>query len=462
MADKNKEKLDKPITDVELSEKLSYDICENYKIALEFINSNPDYSLLKFRKIIKSVIRKISKKFKVELKGNSLEDYIDSLFKMDTDIGLKKRYKHKPLNDNLHIVRKLCNEGIHEVKEFNKSEELENSNNKNEYDKENEILKENAKEARKIIILIFRYVHFIIYKNKLIPIKDVDINHNREIICKALTSTDFNKKLKAGIAYENIFADELHSTPKIDTNDFEFHLKGLRKSALAFYEAAYKISAQLDNESYSNTKEKEKIIFNKCELEPLYRYAVLGLSSGNNDEKFKKLIEVAAKRRYKPAKALFGVMLYKEAEFKKLYKSDRNKFIEHLKLVVDIGYPDALAILGKFYYQGEYIPEDKPKAKKLLEKSATLGSAIAQQFIKSENKKIEVKNKITEATIKKNKVKITKKLNKMEKMIEAQESTTNQKPIKVDKKPGRNDLCWCGSRKKYKKCHGSPNKKIQQ
>ena len=23
--------------------------------------------------------------------------------------------------------------------------------------------------------------------------------------------------------------------------------------------------------------------------------------------------------------------------------------------------------------------------------------------------------------------------------------------------PGRNEECWCGSGKKYKKCHGSPN-----
>jgi len=30
-----------------------------------------------------------------------------------------------------------------------------------------------------------------------------------------------------------------------------------------------------------------------------------------------------------------------------------------------------------------------------------------------------------------------------------------QKPIKVDKKVGRNDLCPCGSGKKYKKCHGA-------
>ncbi len=37
----------------------------------------------------------------------------------------------------------------------------------------------------------------------------------------------------------------------------------------------------------------------------------------------------------------------------------------------------------------------------------------------------------------------------------AQEVSTNSKkqPKKTDKKPGRNDPCWCGSGKKYKKCH---------
>jgi preprotein translocase subunit SecA len=35
------------------------------------------------------------------------------------------------------------------------------------------------------------------------------------------------------------------------------------------------------------------------------------------------------------------------------------------------------------------------------------------------------------------------------------EATTAQQPVLAQKKPGRNDPCWCGSGKKYKKCHGS-------
>ncbi|MBX9600576.1 MAG: preprotein translocase subunit SecA [Bryobacteraceae bacterium] len=35
------------------------------------------------------------------------------------------------------------------------------------------------------------------------------------------------------------------------------------------------------------------------------------------------------------------------------------------------------------------------------------------------------------------------------------EASASQQPVLAQKKPGRNDPCWCGSGKKYKKCHGS-------
>jgi len=34
-------------------------------------------------------------------------------------------------------------------------------------------------------------------------------------------------------------------------------------------------------------------------------------------------------------------------------------------------------------------------------------------------------------------------------------SSAPNKPVLAEKKPGRNDPCWCGSGKKYKKCHGA-------
>ena len=34
-------------------------------------------------------------------------------------------------------------------------------------------------------------------------------------------------------------------------------------------------------------------------------------------------------------------------------------------------------------------------------------------------------------------------------------SNKNMFELEVEEKLGRNDNCWCGSGKKYKKCHGS-------
>lgn len=43
---------------------------------------------------------------------------------------------------------------------------------------------------------------------------------------------------------------------------------------------------------------------------------------------------------------------------------------------------------------------------------------------------------------------------KMVRIIEEVDKTMVTKPIIVDKQPGRNDPCPCGSGKKFKYCHG--------
>jgi hypothetical protein len=35
------------------------------------------------------------------------------------------------------------------------------------------------------------------------------------------------------------------------------------------------------------------------------------------------------------------------------------------------------------------------------------------------------------------------------------ETATATSPVTADKTPGRNDPCWCGSGRKFKKCHGA-------
>lgn len=43
---------------------------------------------------------------------------------------------------------------------------------------------------------------------------------------------------------------------------------------------------------------------------------------------------------------------------------------------------------------------------------------------------------------------------KMVRIIEEVDKTKVTKPVIVDKRPGRNDPCPCGSGKKFKYCHG--------
>jgi hypothetical protein len=255
MADKNKENLNKPreqMADVELSKKLSFAIYENYRIALEFIETNPDYSLLKFRNIIESVLGVIADKrnLDTELKGKDLSDSIDYLF--------NEKHIYESLKDNLHDSRKLCNDGVHNGSNFN---------NKEEFYKAKDGLTKKAKIARKILVKMFKDVYFVMDKNEPMAIEPVDIGHNREIIYNALISTDYKGKLKAGIACEAMFREQFYSSEASVSNDVAYNFDELKKITLAFYEAAYRKSVQVDSKEFLSKTDEE--IFKESDIESL-------------------------------------------------------------------------------------------------------------------------------------------------------------------------------------------------
>jgi hypothetical protein len=401
MTDKNQEKLDKPrdkMTDVEISKKLSISLCEDYRIALEFMETNPDYSLLKFRKSLKHIIDLISNKSGTELEYKSLNDSIKYL------VGCGVIEHHLKLN--LHKVRDLCNGGVHKGSKLNKEE----------FDEEINKLKKDALDVRNFFKEIFGSVYVLMNKGASSPkitFAPLGQQQYRETIYDALISTDFKQKLKAGIICEDILKAQFYSAPIIETNNIEFHLKGLRKNALAFYESAYKISAQVDNESYSSAKKKEEIIFEKCEIEPLYKYANLGLFIQADNKNYKKALKAAADRGYVPARALLGATFYKERKYELAFsylssvenkdeegrallylfyyyndgyapcKTKPNKALKYLKRAIELDYPDALAILSGLYFKNKNYQE----AEELLEKSIELGSVIGIQKLKKNLKK---------------------------------------------------------------------------
>ncbi len=427
MADKNKK-----MTDVDLSKKLSFAIYENYRIALEFIETNPDYSLLKFRNIIDSVVYVIADEKNIEFEDTNLNDNIRYLHEC--------RISSKPLDDNLHEIKKLCNDGIHNGSSFNDEEE---------FDKVKNELTKKAKIARKKIVEIFEEVYFItIKKQSASKITKVAIGHNRYIIYNALISTDYKEKLKAGIACEAMFKELFYSSETFVSNDVMYNFGEIQKITLAFYEATYKMSVQVDSKAFLSETEEE--ILQRCDIEPLYKYANLGLSFVNNkDKKFKNALQAAADRDYIPAKALLGHALYEEGKFKLAFKyllsvkdtneciallqlyycytegeaceSNPNKALKYLKKAVKLKYPNALATLSIVYYHGKYLRKDYKKSQELLEESIALGSSLGEKF---------------------------------KERIEKEESSPKQEPVKVIKETGRNEKCPCGSGKKYKKCHG--------
>jgi hypothetical protein len=398
MTDKNKEDLKKPreqIDDIELSKRLSPAVYENYLEALDFVETSPKHSLIEFRKVLECVIEVIANKHKLsdEIKDESLNDKIKYL----VSCGITGHQ----LKLNILKVKKLGNKASHVT--FNK----ENSNEK--YSN----FKKDALDVRETVVSIFEDVHNMIhgFYPSLLK-KRYSLGHNREIIHRALISTDYKEKLKAGIVCESMFKEQLNSSETNEASGLEYHLEMLKNSTLVFYEAAYKISAQVDNNPYSSDKEKEKEVFEKCELEPLYKYAYFGLTDDNdkNYEKFKKALQVAADRKYAPAEALLGAVFYDKNDFEKAFKylsrAERkkeclalrffyyyyteglasvkitpNKALKYLDRAIVLEDPDSFATKGEACYEGRHLPKDDKQAIELLKKSVELGSAFGKGIL---------------------------------------------------------------------------------
>jgi hypothetical protein len=467
MTDKNKEDLKKPkeqMTDVELSKRLSPAVYKYYHKALETIEIDPETSLFKFRKALECVIEIIANEFCIKLKNKKLFKDIESLFDDKTISKFLKKVTNKSLNkvtiksleNNIHETRDLCNDGVHNGSSFK---------NKDEFDEKINRLAENALVVRKTIKKIFVDVYLI--KNNdypPLPIDDVPLGHSREIIYNALISTSYEEKLKAGIVCESMFKAQFYSSNMFVSNDVMYHFDELKNITLAFYEAAYKISAQMDDEQSSSNE--EEIIFKKCKLEILYKYADFGLLCvDRKNEKFKKALQAAADREHIPAKALLGAIFYEEKEYNLALEyltsvkdecqallylyyyyangdactPDIDKALKYLNRAVELNYPDALATLGELYYEGKYLTKNEIKAKELLEESIALGSERGKNTLSG--------------------------YKEVEKYVEFLKNTfddSKPKPIVGGEKIGRNEKCPCGSGKKYKNCHGNPNKKTQQ
>jgi hypothetical protein len=450
--------MDKNINDVAISKAISDEIYDYYVTALEFINSNPDYSLLKFREIVNSVVCLVAENNDLRFESERLIDRIDFLFKCQL-ISFS-------LKDDLHKVRKLGNSGVHKEYRFDGASEFHESRKKR--------LVSSAHEARKKVVSILEDSYCIIKnltslgKVELVPAGNQDY---REILYKATVESCPKIKLKAGIICEAIFNEQSFQAGLIVSNNFAAHLTNLQINALGFYEAACAISANIDNyiHSHGYDLEPEYLIHANAETEALFKYANLAIDDSLGTEFNKKgmgRLKAAADRNYGPAEALYGAFLYDKNEYDKALKYlsraeqkdetlalrtlyhaytegiacevDIEKAIEYLNHAIEIGCPDSLAMLGEAHHKGVVVKKDDEKAKDLLEQSIDKGSSYGKRYFIVEfndlagtmANKLKAFSEELKKTIKDNK----------------------PKPVKTENKIGRNDLCHCDSGIKYKKC----------
>ncbi|MGB1110642.1 MAG: DUF4145 domain-containing protein, partial [Gammaproteobacteria bacterium] len=143
--------MDKTVTDIELAKAISLNVREAYAIAIEFINSNPDYSLVKFREIVSEVIGLVAQKHEITFNQETLADRIRVL--------AESRLLSYPLKQALHEVRKLGNSGAHGEGNFEGAKEFQENRKRK--------LIEDAHRARTQIVSILEDVHQLL-KGRLI------------------------------------------------------------------------------------------------------------------------------------------------------------------------------------------------------------------------------------------------------------------------------------------------------
>lgn len=455
--------MSKSITDIELSRAISDEVFDYYVTALDFINSNPDYSLLKFREVVDSIVSMLAYKKGLEFDSKRIFDRINFLFEC--------QLISNPLKDNLHIVRKLGNSGVHKSTGFDGDKEF--------YESRKRLLVDSANKAREKVVSILGDFYCIIYNLPNIPSVELVLvgrQDYREILYEATLKCASDVKLKAGVVCESILDEQGFKSGFVVSESVLAHLGSLKEIALSFYDASCVISANyvgLYNLQVYGL-DAEQVVLKNADLEALFKYSKLAIDESLEDyinDKGMIRLKAAAERGYGQAEALYGAVLYGEGEYQtslvyltraeekdellalqflyyaysegKACEQDFTLAIKYLNHAIELGCPDSLAILGAAHHKGEVVVKDDEKAKFLLQKSIEKGSAYGKRYFVVEF------NDIVGFMMDHFKA--------LGKLV----TDSKMKPVVSTKNIKRNDPCSCGSGIKYKKCCGFDDKNSQ-
>lgn len=115
-------------------------------------------------------------------------------------------------------------------------------------------------------------------------------------------------------------------------------------------------------------------------------------------------------------------------------KRDKTLALNYLNSGIELNCEDCLAEQGIAYHQGLLIEQKNDKAEEILQKASDAGSLMAHQYLKVEFNDLRGQF-------------IAKAQELLQHMNDLASTSTNRQ-----NKIGANEMCPCGSAKKYKKC----------
>lgn len=456
------------MTDLELCEFFSKQICGAYEQALEFMDSAPDVSLVKFRTISEWAVTLVAEKQNYEFETTNLQRRIDELFDIQAI--------NKQLRSQLHDVRKLGNDGAH-------ANLLED-----EIAAEKQLveLRGKAVSARKYVLLSLEDIYVHVFGQSLTGNIEITENNShtfRDIIFEATFKKESTAKKNAGIAYERLIQQQvLKNGYHVRANDYH-HLSSLTMQAIALLDTAailsyFEVFPEQEMEQFSK-EEIDEAVLEHGDVDALHAYSrvVFGDSFLPKEMHEKALgrTKAAADRGYPPAMTTYGRECHTKKDYEGAWRyltiaaeaddaeaiaclsmmysdgwaghQDVNKGLELAQHATDLGHPEGLLALGRCYLLGLGVQQDDKKAQELIEQAVGKGSLTAKRYLE----KIVHEKQLTQIA----KQKADQIYLETGKAVLETLKKTRWTNIAALGKVGRNDLCPCGSGKKYKKCCGA-------
>ena len=482
------------ITDHELCERVSAELADDYKFALQFMQLDPETSLTKFRRMAELLCILIGEAQRIEYSTQELSGRIRELSGYQVI-----NYSQK---DALHRLRKLGNEAAHALSARFTGNGINKEDVKDLIQEERQRLQKEALVAQNLIIEIVQDLYPQILKEPLgheVEItKLVDESWKSDLV-SYITSDNYKDKLKAGHIYTRLAIDLSIEDMYQQNLDFICNIQSVHKMAISNYVAACQLSTDLDITKLASSHESRMGIkanphtwlLKKADPECLYYLWDALVSTDLPEHKIFEdiswMLERSAKKGFPKAMARYANKLYeagdrrakewvlKAAEYEEdlamllmcrmtiqeqmipneeivhsfeplkiEFKQIENPtFSDYLMRGVELGGPECLSALGQMYHK---MGDDR--AEETLLAAIKNGSIPAYSYYFKEFKGLSTvaEQKMLEVAQDMGDL-VEKSFNRT-----LENFTRSRKPIVKNETIGRNDPCVCGSGKKYKKC----------